>query len=273
MIDVNIIKKDLFDALNSIKEKLYISAPGDKDYDDNIMFEGKLFKYILGWKITKKPGWHAHGGDYLTPPTYDIYGDFDFEFDYFDISDKEDRTIADGLKILSDRELDEIKKMFDYNADDWADEEYEFEEPDWDAEYKERKMMGELEEQRTIKINENDIISMVKRAINEVASKRTAINRIYKVTNELRSKSYRNDDYWNGPRMIVDAIKSLGYEVGLGAKDGGYRKSRDGMSQWKEYQIDIDTPEGFNIQGTLNCNAAGSIEDPFDRYDMTLVLW
>jgi hypothetical protein len=73
--------------------------------------------------------------------------------------------------------------------------------------------------------------------------------------------------------MVVDAIKSLGYQVGLGAKDGGYRKSNDGMSQWKEYQVDIDTPEGFNIQGTLNCHAAGSVEDPFDRYDMSLVLW
>jgi len=139
---------------------------------------------------------------------------------------------------------------------------------------KERKMAGELDEQKLIKINENDIISMVKRAINEVSSKKTAINRIYKATHDITNHLYR-DENWHGVTLVVDAIESLGYECEVTVKDGGYMKNeRDPYGlPWKEYRLTITTPEWFEIHGTLNCHAAGTTEDPFERYDMSLVIW
>lgn len=128
----------------------------------------------------------------------------------------------------------------------------------------------DLYESKKIQITEQDILYMVKRAINEVASKRTAMNRIYKVTHDITSHLY-HDENWHGVTLVVDAIESLGYECEVSVKDGGYREN-DG-ARWKEYCLTITTPEGFEIHGTLNCHAAGTVEDPFDRYDMSLVMW
>lgn len=257
---------DLFSAVESSKEisRLY-------KLEDYVYFEGKLYNYYISYEVTERPHIISDSGDYWTPPSSEVYGDFDFDITEISVYTKDGEEVCeDFLNFLSKEEYSKLKDMFDFDLYEvaYSNEEWdEMNEPDWDALRKDNMLENKTQ------ITEHDILYMVKRAINEVASKRTAINRIYKVTNELTSKIYRNDDYWNGPRKIVKAIKSLGYEVGLGAKDGGYRKSSDGMSQWKEYQIDIDTPEGFNIQGTLNCHAAGSIEDPFDRYDMSLVMW
>ncbi len=30
---------------------------------------------------------------------------------------------------------------------------------------------------------------------------------------------------------------------------------------------------GIEINGSLKCHSAGTIEDPFDRYDITITLW
>ena len=121
-----------------------------------------------------------------------------------------------------------------------------------------------------IKLTEQDINGLVKRIISEVSSKRVIINRIYKVTHDITSHFYR-DENWHGVTLVVDAIESLGYECEVTVKDGGYRE-HDG-AKWKEYLLQITSPEGFVVHGTLNCHAAGSMEDPFDRYDMSLVMW
>lgn len=96
------------------------------------------------------------------------------------------------------------------------------------------------------------------------------MNRIYKVTHDITSHLYR-DENWHGVTLVVDAIESLGYDCEVSVKDGGYREN-DG-AKWKEYLLLIRTPEGFEIHGTLNCHAAGTVEYPFDRYDMSLVMW
>ena len=47
------------------------------------------------------------------------------------------------------------------------------------------------------------------------------------------------------------------------------------MSKWKQYEVEIflkkQKDEPIMI-GTLNCHAAGTIEDPFKTYDMSFVL-
>lgn len=110
-----------------------------------------------------------------------------------------------------------------------------------------------------------------------------------KVTGHL----YR-DESWEGVKLVRkdvnDALEELNskrndgyrYEASITADNGGYRKSNDGMSQWKQYKVEIykvkkelsaneEYPEPFMI-GTLNCHAAGTVKDPFDAYDMSFCI-
>ena len=102
------------------------------------------------------------------------------------------------------------------------------------------------------------------------------------------------DSSWDGVRAVrqdvqtaLDKLNSsrnddYQYEVSIAPDNGGYRKSDDGMSQWKQYKVEIykvnknykmdeEYPEPFML-GTLNCHAAGSVEDPFDAYDMSFCI-
>lgn len=102
--------------------------------------------------------------------------------------------------------------------------------------------------------------------------------KIYDETKTLTSRLY-HDESWEGVDLIRNAISNciekVGYdgEVLIYPVNGGYRTSKDGLSQWKEYEVEINSADGVKeISGTLNCHAAGSVKDPFDRYDMSLVI-
>jgi len=111
--------------------------------------------------------------------------------------------------------------------------------------------------------------------------KKKVQNAIYKQLEKTGTtgKFYR-DDAWEGVRLvkkdIEDAFKNIKnapheYEVSIAPDDGGYRKSKDGMSQWKQYKVEIyvkGAEDPFMV-GTLNCHAAGTVQDPFDMYDMS----
>ena len=54
------------------------------------------------------------------------------------------------------------------------------------------------------------------------------------------------------------------------------------MSQWKQYKVELykvhkdfntdeEYPKPFTI-GTLNCHAAGTVQDPFAAYDMSFCI-
>ena len=101
--------------------------------------------------------------------------------------------------------------------------------------------------------------------------------------NNTTGKFYR-DDYWEGVtkvrKDITTALNSLfrktshEYDVSISAKNGGYRKNDDG-TQWKEYTIELflKSQEEPFMTGVLNCYAAGTLDDPFSMYDMTVQLF
>lgn len=115
----------------------------------------------------------------------------------------------------------------------------------------------------------------------KAAEKRKVQNAIYRQLEKTGTtgKFYR-DDNWEGVRLvrkdIEDAFKMIKnaeheYEVSIAPDNGGYRHSSDGMSQWKEYRVEIYVKGNelpFMI-GTLNCHAAGTVDDPFSMYDMS----
>ena len=124
--------------------------------------------------------------------------------------------------------------------------------------------------------NESIEISIAKKLKSRLfeATKQTIKNRIYSKINKLGLTSHiYHDDYWLGVNEIMNAINSVDgvIESYYSTNNGGYRQNSDGV-QWKEYLVTIDTEQG-EIKGVLNAHASGIAEDPFSRYDVTLVLW
>lgn len=101
-------------------------------------------------------------------------------------------------------------------------------------------------------------------------TRKAALGKIYRTTATLTGKLYY-DTYWKGVNDIIDALLTEVDEVTTWCENGGYRNNADG-TQWKEYKMEIVCGK-FTFNAVLNCHAAGSMEDPFDRYDMSLVIW
>ena len=119
---------------------------------------------------------------------------------------------------------------------------------------------------------------------------------IYKVLNKNgTTKKIYSDETWEGPRLekkdveeALDMFNNMEYtedefytaqppmdfEVEVGpAQYGGYRTSADGHNKWKEYNILIylkDAKYPF-MGGIVTCSAAGTVDNPFEKYDLTVL--
>lgn len=122
-----------------------------------------------------------------------------------------------------------------------------------------------------VQLNKKNMKTLTETLNEATMNRRGMTNKIYKAVEKLTSKLY-SDEHWQGVSDVKEAITKLGFEVNISVKDGGYRTSKDGNSNWKEYDLEIIF-DNITLHGTLNCSAAGSVKDPFDRYDMSLVLW
>lgn len=112
------------------------------------------------------------------------------------------------------------------------------------------------------------------------------INQIYRIVKKygIDSKIY-HDENWQAISEYYQAITSLGCEVELKPcgdlshadsieSDGGYCDyGEDGMPRSKQYAIKILFGDGMSIDGYIKCMAAGTVQDPFSRYDTCIVLW
>ena len=112
------------------------------------------------------------------------------------------------------------------------------------------------------------------------------INQIYRIVKKygIDSKLY-SDENWQAIDDYYRAISSLGCEVEMKPcghisnidsmeSDGGYCDyGEDGMPRSKQYAIKIMFEDGMNIDGYIKCMAAGTVSDPFSKYDTCIVLW
>lgn len=113
------------------------------------------------------------------------------------------------------------------------------------------------------------------------------INQIYRIVKKygIDSRLY-SDEHWQAIEDYYRAISSLGYDVELKPcadvrhaesleSDGGYTDydENDHMPRSKQYYIKITSDDGMAIDGYIKCMAAGTVEDPFSRYDTCMVLW
>lgn len=135
---------------------------------------------------------------------------------------------------------------------------------------------------RIIKLTESDlhhiIKKSVKKTINELNNsqlKKKYINKIYKQINDLTSHIYRDDD-WRMVSVVFDRIKQVIYDDGeldIRVENGGYWKQIGEFPNYKEYRFTITLLNNVEINGSLKCHAAGTMEDTFSRYDITVTMW
>lgn len=108
-------------------------------------------------------------------------------------------------------------------------------------------------------------------------SKTRIKNSLYKVIQPLTSHIYRDDDWLAVSNVFANMRNVLkdfacGLDMAVSVVDGGYRENNG--AKWKEYRLTIEDSDGKEIiAGHLNAHAAGSVENPFGKYDMSVVLW
>lgn len=107
-------------------------------------------------------------------------------------------------------------------------------------------------------------------------SVKARINQIYKIVKAygIDSKLY-SDEYWQAKDDYRKAIESLGCEFDYWCENGGYTDydEYDHMPRSKKYEVQITFEDGMEISGYMKFMAAGTVEDPFKRYDTCIILW
>jgi hypothetical protein len=94
-----------------------------------------------------------------------------------------------------------------------------------------------------------------------------------------------SDEHWQAVEDYYKAIESLSCEVEMKPcgdirhidsleSDGGYCDyAEDGMPRSKQYAVKIKYDDGMSVDGYIKCMAAGTVSDPFSKYDTCIVLW
>lgn len=153
------------------------------------------------------------------------------------------------------------------------------------------------ENKKQIKLTESEfkhiVSESVKSVINEISKsglKKKWINKIYKVITPLTSRIYI-DEAWENAKYVLRVIDELLDEYGFNydkygnvtskkaemnswCENGGYWKPMHEFPNYKEFKFSIYFSENdFEINGSLKCHSAGKLNDPFEKYDITVTMW
>lgn len=100
-------------------------------------------------------------------------------------------------------------------------------------------------------------------------------NRIFKAANQYGSNLFHDED-WSNVHKMIDIIRNIEgvEEVNCGA--GQYfnyiSKSKPIDPAYRDYKLTIRTPFGI-LGGYLRCHAAGTMDDEFSKYDITVSVY
>lgn len=129
---------------------------------------------------------------------------------------------------------------------------------------------------RVVKLITEDVMSRLNGERKFPKTIKARMNQIYNAANKrhLSSKLY-HDETWNALNEYDEVIADLGYEFTYWVENGGYGDYDEytHMPTSKTYNIRISCGDGKDIEGYIKMMAAGSVQDPFDRYDTCMVLW
>jgi len=176
------IQEMINDFMNAVRSKGTLSNYVEDD--SYVEIEGNKYKYSININISNKPGfvktrdevsWPV---DNASPAEYDIEGELEFDIEDIYVFDLEGNEVRDDLcQYLSNEQKQELYDAFDFDDEKWAIDADEYSNrhgrdmfdraDEWWDEHK-------MNESKKINITEQDILYMVKRAINEVTSKRKA---------------------------------------------------------------------------------------------------
>ena len=78
-----------------------------------------------------------------------------------------------------------------------------------------------------------------------------------------------SDQGWENLHELIDVLRNVDGVEELYYGGGRYYNFR-GEGAYKEYTVDIITSYGTKIKGTIQCHFAGTMEDPYSAYDMTV---
>ena len=114
----------------------------------------------------------------------------------------------------------------------------------------------------------------------EKATFKTVIEKIYDCTYDFRTGMFSDYDWSNVFALrdkiqeVINAINLLydsNYEFEFGG--GVYKKSDYRVNEYREYTFVItDTDSKETRSGSVICCAAGSMENPFSKYDISLIM-
>lgn len=113
----------------------------------------------------------------------------------------------------------------------------------------------------------------------EQKTKQNAIRYLY---NKINTKGIFRDNDWSGFRKVVNQIHDLGVDITVGATNdswhkAGYAVNDKNVPTEKRYDIEISyrniDGKEMVIKGQIACQAAGSVKDPLDAYDIVMTLY
>ena len=100
-------------------------------------------------------------------------------------------------------------------------------------------------------------------------------NRIYRFVSNFCGQLH-HDDAWQNVGKLISMIKSVDgvndVIVGAGVYHNYINKVDTNAGAYRDYETMVTTDFG-NLYGYIRCHAAGTVQDEFDKYDMTISLY
>lgn len=288
-------KTILIEAFNNNPSWLKDKSSGTKPYTSEDQWEDEIRIFMNGLKSGRaiEFGDKSIGVEWKVDLNSLYENDPRFiVFEYGDARLRDDHFTVQHSRRLTDDELRDIRDYMvrmgmvdkhEFDMDYGLNSDYSF------YESKINNIVRDvLNEAMYHKFPEDD--ALIKKLIGrKPKSLRARQAQVYKLCNEYYGldKGTYSDTGWAAIDKYKSAIESLGCEVSVYpcAKldkpswdiqgDGGYcdYDPNDHMPRSKQYKLEITYPDGMVIEGYIKCMAAGSTEDPFDRYDTCMVLW
>ena len=148
---------------------------------------------------------------------------------------------------------------------------------------KQRKPFYQYKDIKKVKIMTESILKkIIKESINKILIKEARESTIS--TNKLIKKLYTvaqnykrlyKDNDWTYLRALMNDLANVPGVRDFNYGGGKYHQNGKefGESAYKLYTVEIETEFDTIIKGEVYCNFAGTIDDPWSRYDMTVNFW
>ena len=137
--------------------------------------------------------------------------------------------------------------------------------------YKNIKIMKESVLRQIIRESINNVL--IKEGRESTISTNRLIKKLYKVAQNYKSV-YKDND-WKYLKALMADLSNLPGIKNFNYGGGKYHQNSKnfGESAYKLYTVEIETEFDTIIKGEVYCNFAGTIDDPWSKYDMSVSFW